>query len=119
MRTQHYGVYNPYAIVYGYVTRCDIMAKEKIIHARIDEETHEKLFEKCNSLGCSFTEYIQDVIKDSLEDEPIENEPKIKELEPISQKVEPRPEMKNVRISYDDGKTWIEIQELQNIRIVD
>ena len=26
---------------------------------------------------------------------------------------------KDKKISYDDGKTWIEIQELKNVRIVD
>ena len=93
------------------MTKCDTMAKEKIIHARIDNDTHDKLFEKCNSLGCSFTEYIQDVIRDSLEDERIESEPENDELEPISQKIEPRPEMKNVRIIYDDGKTWIDLPQ--------
>ena len=111
MWTQHYGVYNPYTTVYSCVTRCDTMAKEKIIHARIDEKTHEKLFEKCNQLGCSFTEYIQSVINDSLDDEPIE--PEIDELGPISQKVEPTETPKAIikRISYDDGKTWIDLPQ--------
>jgi len=45
------------------------MAKDKVIHARIDEDAHEKLFEKCNELGCSFTDYIQSIITASLEDE--------------------------------------------------
>lgn len=42
------------------------MIKSKIIHARIDEKTHDLLFEKCNSIGCTFTEYIQTVILESL-----------------------------------------------------
>jgi len=52
------------------------MTKNKVIHARIDDDTHELLFEKCNELGCSFTDYIQSIIESSLEDEepmPIES----------------------------------------------
>lgn len=45
------------------------MTKNKVIHARIDDNTHELLFEKCNELGCSITDYIQSIIQASLEDE--------------------------------------------------
>ena len=45
------------------------MTKNKVIHARIDDDIHDKLFEKCNELGCSFTDYIESVIESSLEDE--------------------------------------------------
>ena len=45
------------------------MTKNKVIHARIDDNIHDRLFEKCNELGCSFTEYIESVIQASLEDE--------------------------------------------------
>ena len=45
------------------------MAKNKVIHARIDDDIHDRLFEKCNELGCSFTDYIQSIIQASLEDE--------------------------------------------------
>lgn len=98
------------------MTKCDTMAKEKIIHARIDEETHEKLFEKCNQLGCSFTEYIQDVIRDSLEDEPSDTESENNELEPTSQKTEPTETPKAIikRISYD-GKTWIGLPQKSSL----
>ncbi len=45
------------------------MTKNKVIHARIDDDIHDRLFEKCNELGCSFTDYIESVIESSLEDE--------------------------------------------------
>ena len=63
---------------------CDtIMAKNKVIHARLDDETHDQLFEKCNELGCSFTEYIAEVVKSSLEDDQSDLEPK--EPEPVAE----------------------------------
>jgi len=64
------------------------MAKNKVIHARIDDDIHDRLLEKCNELGCSFTDYIESIITASLEDD----EPT--ELEPES--VEPK-----VKILYD------------------
>jgi len=45
------------------------MTKNKVIHARIDDDIHDRLLEKCNELGCSFTDYIESIIQASLEDE--------------------------------------------------
>lgn len=54
------------------------MTRNKVIHARIDDNTHDELFEKCNELGCSFTEYIESIISASLEDQ-----------DPVNVKTEP------------------------------
>ena len=76
-----------------------------MIHTRIDEELHKKIFKKCNELGCTLSDFIVNSLENSLE---IKSE--IDKLKSISQKIEPRPEMKNVRISYD-GKTWIDLPQ--------
>jgi len=71
------------------------MTKNKVIHARIDDDIHDKLFEKCNELGCSFTDYIESIITASLDDE----DPRDIEPETISEKkreLEPK-----VEIIYD------------------
>ena len=81
------------------------MTKNKMIHTRIDEDLHTKIFEKCNDLGCTFSDYIINSLENSLKNKS-ENE----ELEPTLQKTESRPEMKNVKISYD-GKTWIDLPQ--------
>ena len=81
------------------------MTKNKMIHTRIDEDLHTKIFEKCNELGCTLSDFIVNSLENSLE---IKSE--IDKLKSISQKIEPRPEMKNVRISYD-GKTWIDLPQ--------
>jgi len=61
------------------------MTKNKVIHARIDDDIHDRLLEKCNELGCSFTDYIQSIIEASLEDEPqIELKSEQKVTEPAS-----------------------------------
>jgi|TARA_B110001454_G_scaffold158531_1_gene147825 hypothetical protein len=43
------------------------------------------------------------------------------QIEPIVEDDKPMPRSQGIvkKISYDDGKTWIEIQELKNVRIVD
>ena len=79
------------------------MTKNKMIHTRIDEDLHTKIFEKCNELGCTLSDFIVNSLENSLE-----SEPKNENLELISQKIEQtkRPEITIKRISYD-GKTWI------------
>ena len=72
------------------------MTKNKVIHARIDDDIHDKLFEKCNELGCSFTDYIESIIIASLEDE----DPSIIETESISEK-RPKPLEPTVEIIYE------------------
>ena len=64
------------------------MAKNKVVHARIDDDIHDRLLEKCNELGCSFTDYIQSIITASLEDEE-------------SNELEPEPVEPKVEIIYD------------------
>ena len=83
------------------------MTKNKIIHTRINEELHTKIFEKCNELGCT----LSDFIVNSLEKN-IENEPEIEESEPISQKTEPTKKIEAIikSVSYDDGKTWSDLE---------
>lgn len=83
------------------------MTKNKVIHARIDDDTHEKLFEKCNELGCTFTDYIQSVVSESLDDdEPSESE--------LNKTDEPHPqviEIKDVRpkvFDCSDGNLFVD-----------
>ncbi len=77
------------------------MAKNKVIHARIDDDIHDRLLEKCNELGCSFTDYIQSIISASLE------EPSKAETTPINEEM-PRNEGEII---------GIESSELTNVRI--
>ena len=97
------------------------MTKNKMVHTRIDENLHTKIFEKCNELGCTFSDFIINSLENSLEHEPEINnlEPISQKIEPISQKIEPTsqkteptetPKAIIKRISYD-GKTWIDMPQ--------
>ncbi len=83
------------------------MPKTRVLHARITDDTHEKLTRVCSELGCSITDYVTGVLDESFEDN--------RGMEQTM----PRSQGMVKIVSYDDGKTWIEIQELQNVRIVD
>ena len=82
--------------------------KNNVLHARITDELHEKITEECNMLGCSITDYITSVLDASFDD------PSSIELEPM-----PRTEAIVKKVSYDDGKTWIDIPELTNVTVLD
>jgi hypothetical protein len=88
--------------------------KNRVLHARITDDTHEKLTEKCSELGCSITDYVTSVLDSSFDEEPSKIEPIVEDVKPI-----PRSQGIVKKVSYDDGKTWIDVQELKNVRIVD
>jgi len=63
------------------IQECDtIMAKNRVIHARLDDETHDQLTEKCNELGCSVTDFISESIRTCLE-EKSDPKPTVTELQ--------------------------------------
>jgi len=66
------------------------MPKNRVLHARITDDTHSKLTQKCSELGCSITDYVTNILDDSF-DEPV---------------IEPEPQ--RPKISFDEGKTWHE-----------
>ena len=82
------------------------MPKNRVLHARITDDTHEKLTRVCSEMGCSITDYVTSVLDESFEDS--------MGMEPMT-----RSQGMVKIVSYDDGKTWTEIQELENVRIVD
>ena len=74
--------------------------KNRVLHARITDDTHEKLTRVCSKLGCSITDYVTSVLDESFED--------TRGIDP-----EPVPKTKGIvtKISYDDGKTWIDLPQ--------
>jgi len=64
------------------------MAKDKVIHARIDEDLHDGILEKCNELGCSVSDYIVSVLDTDV------NETESQKTEPI------------IGLKLDEGKIY-------------
>ena len=76
----------------------------KTVSTKLDKETFDKFQEMCSNEGQCMSEELRDMIKMGIHayEEGLEMEQK-----PTESTGNPsRPEMKNVRISYDGGKTW-------------
>ena len=76
----------------------------KTVSTKLDKQTFEKFQEMCNYEGQCMSESLRDSIERDIQayEEGLEMEKEsIKSTGNLS-----RPELKNVRISYDDGKTW-------------
>ena len=92
----------------------------RTVSARIPTELHEELRERCNLIG----ESINDFVKASIEiglygttDFNFEDEEEIKDSDEKIDVIEnsektKSSELQNIRISYNDGKTWHSTKDL-------
>ena len=78
----------------------------KTVSTKLDKQTFEKFQEMCNHEGQCMSENLRDLIKMDIAAYKEGLEMKQKPTESTDNP--PRPEMKNVRISNDGGKTWYE-----------
>lgn len=78
----------------------------KTVSTKLDKQTFEKFQEICNNESQCMSESLRKLIQIDIKayEEGLEIETKPNQPTGNS----PRPELKNVRISYDDGKTWID-----------
>jgi len=113
------------------------MAKEKVIHARVDDVTHGKLLEKCNTLGCTMTDLLKsslvttlnsdnydDLLDDEVDDESSDIEPKpLREKRPSLMnesegKFEPHYDSHGHYYTYDkNSERWTCRLNPKNVRI--
>ena len=83
------------------------MPKNRVLHARITDDTHEKLTQKCSEIGCSITDYVITVLDSSFDEETREESKLVSKGRVIGIIDEPKPtvefipELQNVRIVYD------------------
>ena len=85
----------------------------RTVSARIPKEWHEEMREKCNNVGCTINDFLCGSIELALTghteqdfgDEEDESEEESK-AEEIRREV---PTVKPTRVSYDGGKTWINL----------
>lgn len=84
----------------------------KTVSTKLDKQTFEKFQEICENEGQCLSESLRDLIKMDIQayEEGLEIEKK-----PVESIGNPsRPEMKNVRISYD-GKTWYDVSTSKKV----
>ena len=66
----------------------------KTISIRLSSELIQRIDEKCNTDGCCRNDFVKEAIENSLKND----------KKPIQ-------EVKVKAVSYDDGKTWIDLSE--------
>ena len=78
----------------------------KTVSTKLDKQTFEKFQEMCNNEGQCMSEQLRELIKMDINayEEGLEMEESNKSIGDLS-----RSEGKVTRISYDDGKTWIDL----------
>lgn len=90
------------------------MAKNRVIHARIEDKDHDKLTEKCNSMGCTYSDYLNNLVADSLKDVPeVDDELSIIGHEPLTKK---RPEPKFTLVDKPKAEVRITPEPFVTIR---
>jgi len=94
--------------------------KTKTASVRLPKEMFEEIDNFCNDIGCTRNNWIKDTLKDKLrtQDEDIqESEINVEDIEPENK---PSAEGIITRVSYDDGKTWLDVKpipELTNVTV--
>jgi len=79
--------------------------KTHVLHARITDDTHEKLTRVCSELDCSITDYITSVLDESFDQELLEEPKLVSKGRIIGIIDEPKPIVENV-------------SELRNVRVI-
>lgn len=95
----------------------------KTVSARITKETHDRLTETCNKVGCTVSDYLNGAIElaltgntqqdlgDGMDGEYAIPEPKSEpKYQVIIDENKPPPKAQVTKVSYDDGKTWVPLK---------
>lgn len=95
--------------------------KTKTASVRLPKEMFEEIDNFCDDIGCTRNDWIKDTLKDKLRTQLDEStqDPEIK-VEDIEPENKPSAEGIITRVSYDDGKTWLDVKpipELTNVTV--
>ena len=87
----------------------------KTIATKLDNDEFDEFLEICNEDGCTKSEKLRKLVKDFIQ---AENDNTDEETE---NKIIPKPRSQGtiIKVSYDDGKTWEDVHEIENPKIVE
>ena len=93
--------------------------KTKTTSVRLSKEMFEEIDNFCDDIGCTRNDWIKDTLKDKLRTQLDENtqESEIK-VEDIKPENKPSAEGIITSVSYDDGKTWLDVKPIPELRNV-
>ena len=90
--------------------------KAKPTSVRLEPELLQDLNKRCNELGCSRNDFIRSSVEFSIyEADSIESD----ENDNQDQESKPIPKAKVIKMSDDDGKTWYDVSEIKDPKIVE
>lgn len=75
---------------------------------RLEESLINEIDEMCEKQSCNRNDWVKNALKNQLEMESTTENEK-----------EPRAKGTITKVSYDDGKTWHDIPELENVKVVE
>ena len=87
----------------------------KTVSTKLDNSLHNRFIEICNEDGKCQSEFLRDLIEQIIEVNDIDEET-TQELEAKVEDIK-QSQGKIKKISHDDGKTWFDVLELQNITV--
>ena len=79
----------------------------RTISFRLEESLINEIDKVCEKQGCNRNDWVKNALENQLELESTENEEKSRAKGAV------------VKVSYDDGKTWEDIPELKNAKVVE
>lgn len=79
----------------------------RTISFRLEESLINEIDKVCGKQGCNRNDWVKNTLENQLELESTENEDKSLVKGTIT------------KISYDDGKTWEDVHEIENPRVVE
>ena len=91
--------------------------KTKTASVRLPKEMFEEIDNFCNDIGCTRNNWIKDTLKDKLRTQLDEN---IQDQEINYEDSKIKTDGIITRVSYDDGKTWLDVKpipELTNVTV--
>ncbi len=74
---------------------------------RLEESLINEIDKVCEKQGCNRNDWVKNALENQLELESIENEDKSRVKGTIT------------KVSYDDGKTWVDVAEIENAKVVE
>lgn len=80
----------------------------RTISFRLEESLINEIDEICEKQGCNRNDWVKNALENQLELEST-----------VKDKNTPELKARITKVSYDDGKTWDDVPELKNVKVVE
>jgi len=88
----------------------------KVVGTKLDNSDYEIFYFMCQDCGLSKSEMLRDFVKSFIR---TGDKPGERETVEIKERDIPRVSSEITKISYDGGKTWEDVAEMKDVRVVE